>query len=149
MAVKKALRKRDTTNDWSWVGTEVNRPEDITTLHRRRAAGLIGGEPCQPRFLPANNTTSHTLDFDDQDGLSEASVLVTGDNGRGMDGCTAKRCKKWHLCLNHLGAEEVVDQEGKKRYIEEALGPDVGVREGPAGLRNLGATCYVSCRMRN
>ena len=31
-------------HDWSWVGTEARRVEDITLVHRRRAAGLTGEE---------------------------------------------------------------------------------------------------------
>lgn len=39
---------------------------------------------------------------------------------------------------------QLVDPEAKAAFVEETLGPEPEVRSGPAGLRNLGATCYVS-----
>ncbi|WVQ99731.1 hypothetical protein IAU59_006873 [Kwoniella sp. CBS 9459] len=37
-----------------------------------------------------------------------------------------------------------MDPEAKQKYIEEHAEAIVNVREGPAGLRNLGATCYAN-----
>lgn len=33
----------------------------------------------------------------------------------------------------------------RQEYIDDKLGPEIIVRDGPAGLKNYGATCYVSC----
>jgi ubiquitin carboxyl-terminal hydrolase 48 len=145
MPPKKPLKKRETTSDWDWVGTEVTRVEDITPQHRKRAAGLIGGEPCTPRYLPIN-PPSHTLDYDDAISVtaSDASIKFVKEVAKGDVECSQKRCRGWHLCLNYLGGEEVTDSRGKKQYMVEKLGSGVVMRKGPAGLRNLGATCYVS-----
>jgi ubiquitin carboxyl-terminal hydrolase 48 len=109
--------------DWTWVGTEAKRAGDITSEHRRRAAGLVGGKPCSYRY-----------------------------KGKKDLGCTQGRCRGSPWCLNQLGAEEVgsckisliqlVGPGAKAAYLEK-LGPEPRKRAGPAGLRNLGATCYV------
>ena len=59
--------------------------------------------------------------------------------------CQAKRCSTSARCYNHLGAHEVLN-ETKAEYMARMLPDSLGVREegDAAGLRNLGATCYVS-----
>lgn len=35
--------------------------------------------------------------------------------------------------------------DAKEKYIESNAGEELALRDGPAGLCNYGATCYVSC----
>jgi hypothetical protein len=67
-------------------------------------------------------------------------VVVTKD-----DNCKPGKCKRKARCYNHLGVDEVV-REIREEWVEWKLGERVGRRteDNFAGLRNLGATCYVS-----
>jgi len=40
--------------------------------------------------------------------------------------------------------EKLLEKGAKEAFILEKLGPGPELRNGPPGLRNLGATCYVS-----
>lgn len=77
--------------DWSWVGTEVIKEEDITPGHRLRAAGIIG-RPC--RLV-----------------LQDEAVVVSDDSDAAGPSirtrCSAKNCKDNPLCLNYIGGQEV------------------------------------------
>lgn len=108
-------------HDWSWV-SEVSDVGQITDNHRLRAAGLTDLTPrtysyptCDPDTVPTKDKT-----------------------------CTKKRCETNPRCLNHVGVAQLLGSGGKERYVEGKLGRDIERAEGmPAGLRNLGATCYV------
>ena len=39
---------------------------------------------------------------------------------------------------------QLLKPDSKGKWVEKHLGPQLAARSGPAGLRNLGATCYVS-----
>lgn len=85
----KGKTRRKPDPDWSWVGCEVHSPEQITSEHRRRAAGLIGGSSCPYRLQTGQAN-------------SEDSVKVTKDST-----CKVNTCREWHRCYNHLGADQV------------------------------------------
>jgi len=109
-------------NDWSWVD-QVKSARDITDNHRLAAAGLADVVPCTYAF-----------------------PIFDGDETPAKD----KRCKKNYCetnpaCYNHLGVTNLLDSRGKGKYVESKLSKrDEKRKEGiPAGLRNLGATCYV------
>jgi len=77
--------------DWEWVGIAARTVDEITPLHRRRAAGLARVKACPPRYT------------EEKDGnVTEDSVKLVGDNT-----CGKARCKKRIQCYNHLGIEEV------------------------------------------
>ena len=140
----KSGKSRASNADWSWAGTEVQNPDQITEHHRRRAAGLVGGSSCPYRF-------QQSIDTKDQ---SDDSIKVIKDST-----CTARRCRGSHLCYNHLGAEQVrstslnvgtdeqlVESGAKEAFIANKLDDGLEMKDGPPGLQNLGATCYVSVR---
>lgn len=110
------------------------------------------------------------IDVDDDDtgeGSSTASALdVPRANGAA---CTAKRCRNAPRCYSHLGFEKVrtrpwrrrqtdpgrrprtpdtdaqwAEDDAKAKYVEANAGEELVFRDGPAGLCNYGATCYVS-----
>lgn len=107
-------------DNWAWVST-VESASDITDDHRLQAAGLTDLVPC-----------TYPFSVDD-----DVTPVKDKQCGKG-------RCKTNPACLSHLGAETLSNEKGKEEYLERKL-PVLDSRgEGPAGLRNLGATCYVS-----
>jgi hypothetical protein len=110
-------------NDWSWV-EEVKSPSEITDQHRLAAAGLTDLAHC-----------IYTFPIFDGD-----SVPVKEKK------CTAGHCETNPACYNHLGMKELLDPKGKETYVESKMTRRAERRQQgiPAGLRNLGATCYVS-----
>jgi len=96
MAPKRGVKY--STPDWSWVGTEVETADQITPLHRRRAAGLVGGVQCPFSFRQFNGEA--------EDGIEVTKVIRSVKD----TSCSDKKCKYWHRCYNHLGAEKVYDQ---------------------------------------
>lgn len=115
-------------SDWSWV-EELNDASLITDDHRLKAAGLKDIVQCPYTFKTADDHSKN------------------GENGTdGKKSCTKSTCGNNPGCVNHLGQAALPDTKGKERYVEGKL-PSVDLRgNAPAGLRNLGATCYVSGR---
>ncbi|WWD17001.1 hypothetical protein CI109_101437 [Kwoniella shandongensis] len=126
---KKGTTKQVNPGDWVWVGTEVQTPDQITPLHRRRAAGLAGGKICSFDLTPPVQTTK-------------------GEKGKGTTGkdatCRPKACKCCPRCYNYLGADQVFAPDAKDKFLQDNLSELPEERDGPAGLRNLGATCYAN-----
>lgn len=106
--------------DWSWV-SEVNDASQITDDHRLRAAGLKNPDKCLYAFSVDPDVTP----------LKDRT-------------CSKRRCAGNPGCLNHLGTNKVLDENGKEKFVEDKLVSLSTREDGPAGLRNLGATCYVS-----
>ena len=107
-------------HDWSWV-SDVDNASEITDDHRLRAAGLKRLNKCPFAF---------SLDPD---------VIPVKDRG-----CTKRRCTGNPACLNYLGVETLLDEKGKKKFVDDKLVTMTAREDSPAGLKNLGATCYVS-----
>ncbi|WVF71134.1 hypothetical protein IAT40_005931 [Kwoniella sp. CBS 6097] len=158
--------KKRPTADWSWVGTTVRNPEEITSHHRWLAAGLeptadliscpreysldlnpnseSDPQQAQPQSRTrsrSSTATSSDIVETDKDGKIKPTKLKFKFK---TPGCTAKGCKGNPWCYNHLGADKVMDPEGKQNYIKEHAEEIARIRDGPAGLRNLGATCYAN-----
>lgn len=108
-------------SDYSWVDTEVKFKRDITDEHLRRAAGL--------HELPTHlwRGPGHSPD---KDSIKEKIF------------CRAKSCALNPRCYAHLGISEALSLD-KEAYIDSKRQQSTGPRDGPVGLRNLGATCYV------
>ncbi|WWC89000.1 uncharacterized protein L201_003917 [Kwoniella dendrophila CBS 6074] len=130
--------------DWSWTET-ITSPDQITQEHQRRAAGLQGLVPCPFNFSLGGPSKYQDPDEEDdiieidRKGKAKANLYT-----KRVTGCTKKGCLKNPRCYNHLGAEEVVKPNAKEDYLDENAGIIPVEREGPAGLRNLGATCYAN-----
>ncbi|KAE8539220.1 hypothetical protein D1P53_004316 [Cryptococcus gattii VGV] len=122
--------------DWDWVGTEVQTPDKITLEHRRRAAGLVGGVAC-PRDLTEHEEKSVS-------GNGETKVNGKGNWKKRESGCRAKSCKSNYMCYNNLGTEKLLEPDAKSEFVISNLGEVPEERNGPAGLKNLGATCYAN-----
>lgn len=126
-------KKQQRLQNYDWV-TDVPDASLITSRHRRAAAGLTGQLQCSFPYssLPTPGPSSHSD--------SGSDVVITRDTG-----CSAAKCRRNPRCYNHLGIGAVIKAK-KEDWIAERLGEPPAVREDdqPAGLRNLGATCYVS-----
>ncbi|KAL1405904.1 hypothetical protein Q8F55_007584 [Vanrija albida] len=124
--------------DLEWAGRDVKDVAAITPLHRRRAAGLAPDQRmsnCRFALDAGREASSVVTDGEDTD----SSVIVLKE-----EACTVKKCKNNPWCLNHLGATQWTSEETRQEYIDDKLGPEVVVRDGPAGLKNYGATCYAN-----
>ena len=110
-------------HDWSWV-EEVKDVDGITDEHRLRAAGLTDLVQCTFTFP-----------------VIEGGPLPVKERK-----CNVGYCETNPACYNYVEAKELLDPEGKRKYVDDKLDNRTTSRkEGiPAGLRNLGATCYVS-----
>nr|XP_019046681.1 hypothetical protein I302_05431 [Kwoniella bestiolae CBS 10118]OCF25611.1 hypothetical protein I302_05431 [Kwoniella bestiolae CBS 10118] len=130
--------------DWSWINT-ISSPDQITSEHRRRAAGLEGLIPCPFNFDLVKPAPIELEEEDDE-------VVETDSKGKPkakpsknkVQGCTKQKCLRNPVCYNHLGAEQVVHPDALKHYLEDDAGIVPVDRDRPAGLRNLGATCYAN-----
>lgn len=109
-------------NDWSWVD-QVKSARSITDEHRLAAAGLADVVPCTYAFPVFDG---------DEIPVKEKK-------------CNKNYCEMNPACYNYLGVKDLLDPGGKGNYVESKLTRRAEKRkEGtPAGLRNLGATCYV------
>ncbi|WWC94448.1 hypothetical protein V866_001294 [Kwoniella sp. B9012] len=138
--------RKGAQQDWSWIHT-VSSPDQITRQHRRRAAGLQGLIPCPFNFSLDTPTKVKSEDDEDEiievDAKGKAKAKAILSNNK-VPGCTKQRCMKNPMCYNHLGVDQVVLPDAKNNYIDEHAGLIPVDREGPAGLRNLGATCYAN-----
>jgi hypothetical protein len=110
-------------HDWSWI-EEVKDVKGITDEHRLKAAGLTDVVPCT-YIYPAIDGDPHPV--------KEKK-------------CNAGYCHTHPACYNYVGVKELLDPGGKGKYVEDKIhNKTTSRKEGiPAGLRNLGATCYVS-----
>ncbi|WVR06745.1 hypothetical protein IAU60_003780 [Kwoniella sp. DSM 27419] len=131
--------------DWSWVGTEVHALDQIKAEHRRRAAGLDPSTLVQCPFALHRSYTPVSTISDDVIEVDQTGKPKARPRGRlKVPGCTPKGCRNNPVCYNHLGAEKVFSPDAKKLFLEEHAPTPLEPRKGPAGLRNLGATCYAN-----
>jgi len=109
-------------NDWSWVD-QVKSAREITDNHRLAAAGLTDVVPC---------TYAFPIFDGDETPVKEKK-------------CNKRYCETNPACYNYLGVTDLLDPRGKGKYVESKLSkrPEKRKEGIPAGLRNLGATCYV------
>ncbi|WVQ77862.1 hypothetical protein IAR50_007560 [Cryptococcus sp. DSM 104548] len=133
-----------TTQDWSWISTSSSL-DHITPHQRRQAAGLVGQVPCPRDLEPQAAPKPAGKAKVDGTPASKGSVKAKG-KGKGPPGCRPKGCKGNCVCYNHLGAEALLKHDAKEQWVEERLGeiPEERQADDPAGLRNLGATCYAN-----
>ncbi|WWC69883.1 uncharacterized protein I206_103826 [Kwoniella pini CBS 10737] len=136
--------KKGIQPDWSWI-EDVSSPDEITPDHRRLAAGLGHLLPC-----PFNYTSDKPQESRDDQSDDEIFEVDSKGNSKSkavikkVQGCAKKGCKNNPRCYNHLGAEAILRSDAKQIYLDEHAEPIPIDREGPAGLRNLGATCYAN-----
>ncbi|ODN97958.1 hypothetical protein I350_07595 [Cryptococcus amylolentus CBS 6273] len=156
--------------DWTWL-TSTSRLEDITPEQRRQAAGLVGGVPCAvdltPRLASDLGRKDRASGGGNGGGGKDVKAQDKGDGsekgngngktqgrgkgkGKGQAGCRARGCKSNPVCYNHLGIAPLLEHDAKQSWITDRLGDAASALseqrdpDEPAGLRNLGATCYAN-----
>ncbi|WWC62222.1 uncharacterized protein I303_104817 [Kwoniella dejecticola CBS 10117] len=133
--------KKGIQPDWSWI-PNITSPDDITPQHRRRAAGLGDLIPCPLGY--SFETVPKGGEGNDDEILEVDKLGKEKAPVKKVNGCTRKGCKNNPRCYNHLGAVAILLPEAKAFFINKHAGDIPTEREGPAGLRNLGATCYAN-----
>lgn len=148
--------------DWAWV-SEVDDASGITDDHRLRAAGLRGLVECPYVFslekteVPAKdkNCTRRRCELNPAC-LNHVGVASLLDRKKGKekyveDRLPPVRMRGWMTRdLNVNGSTTSLrdglkgSNEGEGGPSSEASSSKVTLGMAPAGLRNLGATCYVS-----
>ncbi|KAI8350750.1 hypothetical protein B0O80DRAFT_457403 [Mortierella sp. GBAus27b] len=142
------MKKLD--KQWRFLGQEVTAVEDLTSAHVNAVYGL---NPC----IQDNDRETG----ESSDDLSTGSIFpycgnrylrpVTekvADNINSI--CTAARCKDGNPhCLNYMGQQNWEGDDACERYFEvTADRPNPGHHKrpenAPAGMKNLGATCYAN-----
>ncbi|KDQ34247.1 hypothetical protein PLEOSDRAFT_152885 [Pleurotus ostreatus PC15] len=137
---------------WSWVDTEIQDVNKISHEHRLAACGFSSrnGYPfCSNKFSDTSQTKVPESSKGGDGNNDDNVIIVTDDESQPE--CSKKACKNNPKCLNYLGQETWVAEEGAawKEYIKmmamgedpllDSRDPDV-----PVGLKNLGATCYAN-----
>lgn len=141
MPPKKALR-RSQDERYDWIN-DVSSSSSITPLHRRKAAGLVGWTPCPVHHASVDYSPTAPKREERE------STIDSNYQSKRDPNCTAKKCAKNPRCYNHLGIDQALKQT-KEEFVLDQLGdpPERRVEDQPAGLRNLGATCYVCHHIR-
>ncbi|KAI1316284.1 hypothetical protein EDD11_010192 [Mortierella claussenii] len=149
-------RKAD--KQWRFVGQDVKDVQDLTLAHIRAVYGLGSAA------LDGQGNSKESADETDS---ADASVNVSifpycGNRYDRTDvedfsrskgtstTCSAARCKDGNPhCLNYMGQDQWENDDAFDKYFaERARGPNPELalrpKDTPAGMKNLGATCYAN-----
>lgn len=105
---------------WSWVDTEIQDVNKISHEHRLAACGFSSrnGYPfCNNKFSDTSQTKVPESS-EGGDGNNDDNVIVVTDD-ESQPECSKKACKNNPKCLNYLGQEAWVAEEGE--FIGPAL----------------------------
>ncbi|KAF5315656.1 hypothetical protein D9611_004911 [Ephemerocybe angulata] len=137
---------------WSWVGTEVSKPDDITLEHQLIACGFSprsGYVACPNTFTLSGNATETA-----QENAEDEEVIIVSDDEDSTPVCSKKNCKSNPRCLNYMG-QDIWENPAKvkskfKKMRNSDDDPHLSSREPelPVGLKNLGATCYANSSLQ-
>lgn len=149
--LKKFALPKNGSGRWSWVGTEVATPDDITCNHRLAAYGFnskSGSVACANQHSSRHAATGAGAPNDSEDEI----IVISDDEATPV--CSKKNCKGNPRCLNYLG-QDVWENPAKvkgvlKRLVRRGDDPNLNSREPdlPVGLKNLGATCYANSSLQ-
>ncbi|KAJ3545017.1 hypothetical protein NM688_g5677 [Phlebia brevispora] len=144
---------------WSWVGSEVTNPTQITLEHRLATCGFSDQNPypfCANKYSAASKTRVASKQDKSKrpkvEGELEDDIIVISDDE--SPPCVAKSCRNNPNCLNYLGQDKW-ENEAKARdafinTFDLGMDPTLDSRASntPVGLRNLGATCYANAYLQ-
>ncbi|KAJ3574829.1 hypothetical protein NP233_g1494 [Leucocoprinus birnbaumii] len=134
---------------WSWIGSEVTEERDISYDHCLAACGLSDKNEypfCVNKFAPPVPKPAR-----EEIVLDDDIIIISDDEERR---CTKKNCKENPNCLNYLGQDKWEDEGRATRDFLKVttVGYDpteeIRTSDHPAGLRNLGATCYANASLQ-
>ncbi|TFK30135.1 cysteine proteinase [Coprinopsis marcescibilis] len=151
--LKRFMLPSSSTTPWSWVGSDVLEPEDITQEHMLTAYGFTpksGFLACKNKYASITRTeAANSVIPVDEDG----DVIVISDDEENPQ-CSKKLCKSNPRCLNYLG-QDAWEDEGRAeamfvKHAESQEDPMLLSRDpdSPVGLKNLGATCYANSSLQ-
>ncbi|KAF9113644.1 hypothetical protein BGX27_001119 [Mortierella sp. AM989] len=150
-----SLGKRS-NKQWRFLGQEVTKPEDLTPTHTRIVYGL------GPSIQSAHTNTMKANEETNSNDCSSSPFPYCGNryansgveipgSAKGNSACTATRCKDGNPhCLNYMGQDQWEKEDAFDNYFamiaEIKPNPEVLKRPTgiPAGMKNLGATCYAN-----
>lgn len=96
---------------WSWVGSEVTSPTQITLQHRQATCGFADSNHypfCSNKYAVTSKARNSPKVEESKgpkvEGELEDDVIVISDDE--SPSCTAKGCKSNPNCLNYLGQEK-------------------------------------------
>ncbi|KAG0305301.1 hypothetical protein BGZ97_001156 [Linnemannia gamsii] len=140
---------------WQFVGNEVRDVHDLTMDHIRAIYGLgplnrTGTNRNSVNAKATGNNTKSAYPYCSnryKDSPSGSPLLVKGKAG---NCCTSARCKDGNPhCLNYMGQEQWENEDAFDRFFAtlcKKMDPGLSKRKpnSPAGMKNLGATCYAN-----
>ncbi|KAJ3544080.1 hypothetical protein NMY22_g2917 [Coprinellus aureogranulatus] len=139
--LKQFASPKDGPGRWSWVGTEIERPNDISRSHTLAAYGFTSqsGFSICPNKFPARQSAAQTAV--PQSELNEEEIIVISDD-EATPICSKKNCKGNPRCLNYMG-QDVWENPAKVKGVLRKLGrqgedPHLNSREPdlPVGLKD-------------
>ncbi|EMD38059.1 hypothetical protein CERSUDRAFT_113204 [Gelatoporia subvermispora B] len=146
-----------TYSAWGWVGSEVSDVSDITQEHRLATCGFCKNSShplCPNKYVERPNPKVEDVEKSALPAATavtavpEDEVIVISDDE--APSCGPKGCKSNPYCLNYLGQDKWENEDkAREAFLKvQDLGqnPLAHSREPtlPAGLKNLGATCYAN-----
>ncbi|KAF9430011.1 hypothetical protein BGZ94_008670 [Podila epigama] len=128
---------------WKFIGKEVNNVNDLTLAHVRSVYGLwedMTTSTRRGRGIVANPYPYCENLYKDTEKIKKTSKSST---------CNASKCKDSPHCLNYLGQSDWERHDAFEIYLDTAdikMDPESRKRISgiPAGMTNLGATCYAN-----
>ncbi|KAG0199905.1 hypothetical protein BGX33_011321 [Mortierella sp. NVP41] len=141
---------------WQFVGNEVKDVDDLTMDHIRAVYGL---GPCNATGKQQGASSADQVTRDStgsvypycgnryKDAPSETLPPIKGNTSTS---CTASRCKDGNPhCLNYMGQEQWEKEDAFDKYYAifgKMTDLETSKRQPncPAGMKNLGATCYAN-----
>ncbi|KAF9914932.1 hypothetical protein BX616_007272 [Lobosporangium transversale] len=151
-----ALLGKKADKQWRFVGQEVTQLEDLTEEHIRAVYGLSPTTNNKHETMgngsnEASNKSSSNSRFpycgNHYTNLSSGNTQASREKS---NSCSASRCKDGNPhCLNYMGQAQWESDDAFESYfakvaVRQCPEPLKRQEDTPAGMKNLGATCYVN-----
>ncbi|KAG0264211.1 hypothetical protein BG011_007245 [Mortierella polycephala] len=151
-----ALGAKRSDKQWRFVGRQVKDVKDLTVAHIRSVYGLgpdthdshkdLAGTPNIKEFKNNIDTVFPYCGNRYAPSMAETETRKKQSHGT----CSAARCKDGNPhCLNYMGQDQWEKEDAFDKYFSvhgDKPNPELDKRseDAPAGMKNLGATCYAN-----
>ncbi|KAF9358108.1 hypothetical protein BGX26_002476 [Mortierella sp. AD094] len=143
---------KKSSRQWPFLGQEVTSLEDLTPTHIRVVYGLGPNTEAEQTGATREKNVSDrsNVPFPYCGNRYAKSGLESSESTKGNSTCTAARCKDGNPhCLNYMGQDQWEKEDALDRYLGMIAikpNPELLKRpvDTPAGMKNLGATCYAN-----
>ncbi|KAF8958297.1 Ubiquitin carboxyl-terminal hydrolase 48 [Entomortierella lignicola] len=138
---------------WHFLGQEVKSLEDLTPTHIRAVYGLGPGPKTEMTIDPKEEVKTSqrgNTHFPYCANRYTNPSLESSERNKGNSACSVARCKDGNPhCLNHMGQDQWEKEDALDKYFDMITiksNPEILKRpiDTPAGMKNLGATCYAN-----